>query len=495
MFDKKKRALIAMNKNTGLCLIPKMANRHGLITGATGTGKTITLQTMAETFSQMGVPVFAADVKGDLSGLAASGGDRGSVAARVREYSLEAAGFTYQAFPVRFWDVFGEQGMPARAAVRELGPLLLARLLDLNDTQSGVLALVFKFAADRNLEIVDLKDLRKLLEYAAQNTSLLSAAYGNITTASTGAIQRGLIALEQEGAERFFGEPGLDIQDLLQTENGRGVINILAADRLMNSPRTYSTFLLWLLSKLFETLPEAGDLERPKLVFFFDEAHLLFRDAPKAMLDKVEQVARLIRSKGVGVYFISQSPSDVPDAILGQLGNRVQHALRAYTPKDRKLLKTAAESFRPNPAFSSEKAIAELVVGEALVSFLDEAGAPKPVERAFILPPQSLIGPLDAGARRTMILGCPLYKRYAHALDRETAYEILAKRMSGSVAAEDARIQTKAQEKTRQAEEKERLARQREEKREAGRRERFWSGVASRVIAPVVRQALKSLFK
>ncbi|MDR2744217.1 MAG: DUF853 domain-containing protein [Desulfovibrio sp.] len=495
MFDKEKRALIAMNKNTGLCLIPKMANRHGLITGATGTGKTVTLQTMAETFSQMGVPVFAADVKGDLSGLAASGGGRESIAARVRDCGLEAAGFVYQAFPVRFWDVFGEQGMPVRAAVCELGPLLLSRLLDLNDTQSGVLALVFKFAADRKLEIVDLKDLRKLLEYAAQNSSQLSSSYGNISAASTGAIQRSLIALEQEGAERFFGEPGLDIQDLLQTENGRGVINILAAERLMNSPRTYSTFLLWLLSKLFETLPEAGDLDRPKLVFFFDEAHLLFRDAPKAMLDKVEQVARLIRSKGVGVYFISQNPSDVPDAILGQLGNRVQHALRAYTPKDRKLLKAAAESFRPNPAFSSEKVIGELVLGEALVSFLDEAGAPRPVERAFILPPQSRIGPLDAGARRNLIYDCPLYKRYAKALDRETAYEILSERMRGSVTAEDARAQAKALEKTRSAEEKERLSRQREERREAGRRERFWAGVTSRVIVPVVRQALKSLFK
>jgi DNA helicase HerA-like ATPase len=494
MLDKQNRALIAVNERAQLFLLPKMANRHGLVTGATGTGKTITLQSMAETFSQMGVPVFASDVKGDLSGLAASGGGKASVAGRVAEYGLADCGFAYQSYPVRFWDVFGTQGLPVRAAVKDLGPLLLSRLLNLNDTQNAVLTLVFKFAADRNLDIVDLKDLRKLLEYVAGNASEISSCYGNVSGASIGAIQRGLIRMEQEGAEQFFGEPGLDIQDFLQCEGGKGVVNILAADRLMNSPIIYSSFLLWLLSRLFDQLPETGDQERPKLVFFFDEAHLLFRDASKAMLEKVEQVARLIRSKGVGVYFISQSSSDIPDSILGQLGNRVQHALRAYTPKDRKVLKAAAASFRPNPTFDEESAIAELAVGEALVSFLDEGGAPRVVERAFIVPPQGGIGPLEVGARAAMIKNCPLYPRYAQSIDRRSAYEILSDRMSAP-APGVGHSTAKEQENIRKAEEKENKARQKEEKRESRQRERFWSGIVSRVVVPVARQALKSLFK
>lgn len=506
MFDNERRAFVAVNAAKEICLIPKMANRHGLITGATGTGKTVSLQTLAETFSQMGTAVFAADVKGDLSGVAASGGNKESVAKRVEEYGLAAKGFAFQAFPVQFWDVFGEEGAPVRAVIGDMGPLLLSRLLQLNDTQSAVLTVLFKIAEDEQLELVDLKDLRKLLEYGAANADRFSAAYGNISTASVAAIQRGLVALEHEGADTFFGEPALNIDDLLQTDGGRGVINILASDKLMLSPKLYSTFLLWLLDKLFRVLPETGDPERPKLVFFFDEAHLLFNDAPKALLDKVEQVIRLIRSKGVGIFFISQVPADIPDSVLGQLGNRVQHALRAYTPKDQKALKAAAQSFRANPAFDTETAIAELGTGEALVSFLDAKGAPEPVERAFILPPQGRIGPLDPSARAAMLAASPLNRYYAEARDRHTAYEELSSKPEASMSAKERREaakaaekarkeEEKAAEKTRREAEKERKSAEKQQQMESARQRRFWTGVAKDVLAPVAKQIFSTIFR
>lgn len=499
MFDKQQRAFVAIagqgETRKEICLLPGMANRHGLITGATGTGKTVTLQTLAETFSQMGVPVFAADVKGDLSGVAARGGNRDSVVKRVDSYGLAAGGFTFQAFPVQFWDVFGEQGAPVRATVADMGPLLLSRLLELNDTQTAVLTLVFKLAADQKLEIVDLKDLRKVLEYAAANAASLTATYGNVSTASVGAIQRGLVALEHQGADLFFGEPALNLADLMRTDGGKGVINILASDKLMNAPKVYTTFLLWLMSKLFDMLPEVGDPDRPKLVFFFDEAHLLFSDAPKALLEKVEQVVRLIRSKGVGVYFISQSPSDIPDSVLGQLGNRVQHALRAYTPKDQKAVKAAAQSFRANPAFDTEKVISELGTGEALVSFLDAKGAPLPVERAFILPPEGQVGPLDPAARLSMMQASLAYRYYSQGQDRVTAFEVLQGNPDSTLSAKDRAARDKAEEKARKEEEKARQQEEKQQQREAEQSKRFWGGVAKSVLAPLARQVLTSLFR
>ncbi|GHU05041.1 ATP-binding protein [Alphaproteobacteria bacterium] len=501
MYTKDKRAFIALSEDgrDELCLTPGMANRHGLITGATGTGKTVTLQTMAETFSAMGVPVFAADVKGDLSGVAGKGGNKESVVRRVEDWRLAKRGFAFQAFPVQFWDVFGEQGAPVRASVADMGPLLLSRLLALNDTQSAVLTLVFKIAKDEGLELVDLKDTQKILEYVGNNAARFTAGYGNISTASVGAIQRGMIALEQEGAERFFGEPALVIDDLIQIDGGRGVINILAADRLVNSPRVYATFLLWLMTKLFETLPEMGDQDRPKLVFFFDEAHLLFNDAPKALVEKVEQVARLIRSKGVGLYFISQTPSDIPDSVLSQLGNRVQHALRAYTPKDQKAVRAAAQSFRASPGLDVEKAISELGIGEALVSFLDAKGAPQPAARAFILPPEGQIGPLDAALRANMTKGTLLYRHYALTQDRNTAYEKLNERLRGAAsfkeqAAADKRAERDA-EKARKEKEKARLMAEREAARNAREQRRFWGSAAKLALAPIVRRIITSLFK
>lgn len=488
MLDNENNAAVAISNGKFLNFLPKMANRHGLITGATGTGKTVTLQTLAETFSQMGVPVFAADVKGDLSGVAAAGGNKDSVTKRVEAYGLASQGFAFQGFPVQFWDVFGEQGAFVRATVGDMGATLLARLLQLNDTQTVVLNVVFKLAADEGLDLVDLKDLRKILEYAGLNASRLSVAYGNIHPASIGAIQRGLVALEQDGAGIFFGEPDLNIDDLMQTFDGRGVINILAADKLMASPKIYTTFLLWLLTKLFTTLPEVGDPDKPVLVFFFDEAHLLFDNAPRVLLERVEQVVRLIRSKGVGVYFISQTPSDIPDSVLGQLGNRVQHALRAYTPKDQKALKAAAQSFRVNPAFDTETAIAELGTGEALVSFLDAKGAPAPVERAFILPPQGQIGPLDAGQRQSMNASSLVGRYYAEARDRESAYEILDARLQSAAEEKAIASQSKEEEKLRQAEEKSR-------QKESEQRTRFWTGVAKSVFVPIVRQFITGMLK
>ena len=416
--------LIIAKSSTGeLSILPAMANRHGLIAGATGTGKTITLQTLAETFSNIGVPVFMADVKGDLSGICQAGGGNAKVDARVAE--LGFTDFEYRAAPTLFWDVFGEKGHPLRSTISEMGPLLLARILDLNETQTGVLTATFKIADDNGWLLLDLNDLRALLQFASENASDLRSEYGSISAASIGAIQRGLLQLEHEGGEKLFGEPALDFNDLLQTEGSRGVINILAADTLYNSPRVYATLLLWLLSELFENLPEAGDLDKPKLVFFFDEAHLLFNDAPAALLQKIEQVVRLIRSKGVGVYFVSQNPLDIPDVILGQLGNRVQHALRAFTPRDQKAVKSAAETFRSNPGLNVETAITELGVGEALVSFLDEKGTPKPVERALIKPPCSRIGPVNDAERKQSIENSVIYGHYEKQIDRESAYEIL----------------------------------------------------------------------
>lgn len=513
MFDAEKRAFLAISGSTEICLTPKMANRHGLITGATGTGKTVTLQTMAETFSQMGVPVFAADAKGDLSGVAAMGGNKQSVVARVEKYGLKEKGFAFQAFPVEFWDVFGETGTPVRASISDMGPLLLSRLLLLNDTQTSVLTILFKIAKDENLALVDLKDMQKIVEYVAGNADNYTATYGNIATASLGAIQRGLVALEHDGADKFFGEPALNIDDLLQTDGAKGVINILAADKLMQSPKVYTTFLLWLMNKLFDVLPEVGDMDKPKLVFFFDEAHLVFTDAPKALLEKIEQVVRLIRSKGVGIYFISQSPADIPDSVLSQLGNRVQHALRAYTPKDQKALKAAAQSFRANPAFDTETAIAELATGEALVSFLDATGAPAPVERAFILPPQSQIGPLDAAVREKTVAASLLYRHYAESKDRESAYEILSGRQQEAASAKEDIARQKEEETQRKVQEKEDEKRRKEEdrlrkeeeklqaardkvaKRESEQQKKFWMSTAKSILAPLARQALGSLFK
>ncbi len=492
MFDNQQRPYIAISADKEVCMEMKMANRHGLITGSTGTGKTVTLQTLAETFSQSGVPVFAADVKGDLSGVAAVGGNKESVVKRVEQYRLADKGFKFQAFPVQFWDVFGEQGIPVRATIEDMGALLLARLLNLNDTQSAVLTIIFKIAKDNDWELIDLKDLKKMLEYVGSDTSKFISAYGNISVASIGAIQRGLITLEQGGVGQFFGEPSLNIDDLIQTENGKGVINILASDKLMNSPKVYSTFLLWLITKLFEVLPEVGDPDKPKLVFFFDEAHLLFNDAPKILLEKIAQVVRLIRSKGVGIYFISQSPSDIPDSVLGQLGNRVQHALRAYTPKDQKALKVAAQTFRSNPAYDTEKAISELGTGEALVSFLDAKGVPEPVERAFILPPEGQIGPLDETVRNKMIKSSVLYRFYAEAKDRTTAYEKLGEELDNAA---------NAKEQLKEDKEKDKLDKQKQQeaKRSGSQTKRdifrVFLSVFSGLIIPILRQFINSSIK
>ena len=415
--------VIAKHQQTELALLPALANRHGLITGATGTGKTITLQVLAERFSSIGVPVFMADVKGDLSGIAANGVESPKLGERLK--SLGISDWAPAKFPAAFWDVAGEQGHPVRATISDMGPILLARLLNLNDTQAGVLHLVFKIADDNGLLLLDLKDLRAMVQYVGENAKSFTTEYGNVSAASIGAIQRGLLTLEEQGGDVFFGEPMLDINDLMQTDDGKGIVNILAADKLMSSPRLYSTFLLWLLSELFEQLPEVGDMDEPKLVFFFDEAHLLFNEAPPALLEKIEQVVRLIRSKGVGVYFVTQNPLDIPDKVLGQLGNRVQHALRAFTPRDQKAVATAAETLRPNPAFDAAAAITELGVGEALVSFLDEKGRPTIVERAFILPPASRIGPLNASERKAVIESSLVFGIYEKTLDRESAYEKL----------------------------------------------------------------------
>ncbi len=423
--------LIAKTHDKDITLLPRLANRHGLITGATGTGKTVTLQKMAESFAAIGVPVFLADVKGDLAGIGAAGVASDKLMQRLAAIGITE--FTPRANTPVFWDVFGESGHPVRATVSDMGPLLLARLMNLNETQAGVLQIVFRVADDSGLLLLDLKDLRAMVQHVGENAKSFTTQYGNVSAASIGAIQRGLLALEEQGADQFFGEPMLDLADLMQTDaDGRGVINVLAADKLYHSPKLYSTVLLWMLAELFEQLPEVGDLEKPKLVFFFDEAHLLFTDAPKALLEKVEQVVRLIRSKGVGVYFVTQNPLDVPETVLGQLGNRVQHALRAFTPRDQKAVRTAAETMRANPAFDAAAAIAELGVGEALVSFLDEKGRPTVVERAFVIAPASRLGPLTPDERRQAIQGSVLFGHYEKQLDRESAYEMLRAQAAAS---------------------------------------------------------------
>ena len=451
MYDKEHGLYIAHCTKGELNIIGKMANRHGLIAGATGTGKTVTLQVMAESFCQAGVPCFMADMKGDLSGISQAGRMSGFIEKRLPEFFPEGLNQDFQPCPVRFFDVYGEQGHPMRATVSEMGPLLLSRLLGLNETQDGVLNIVFRVADERGLLILDLKDLRSMLTYVADHAKEIREKYGTVTSVTVGAIQRALLQLEAQGANKFFGEPSFDIFDLMQTDaSGKGVMNVLAADKLMMQPKLYSTFLLWLLSELYSKLPEVGDLELPKLVFFFDEAHMLFTDTSKALLDKIEQVIRLVRSKGVGIYFITQSPTDIPETILGQLGNRVQHALRAYTPKDQKAVKTAADTFRTNPEFKTDEAIMNLETGEALVSFLDEKGAPNIVERAKILFPLSQIGAITEGQRLDIIKQSRIYGKYDTMVDRESAYEILM-RENQEAAAQEAET-AKESEKTGKAE-------------------------------------------
>ena len=429
--------VIAQRDAIRCCLQPDKANRHGLITGATGTGKTITLQTLAEAFSAAGVPVFMADVKGDLTGISQAGTLGDKLGRIIAERKLDTPAFC--PFPVTLWDVFGKQGHPVRATVSDLGPLLLARMLNLNDTQAGVLQLVFRIADDQGLLLLDMKDLRSMCQFVGDNASQFTTSYGNISAASIGAIQRGLMQIESQGGDQFFGEPMLNIADFMQTDgSGKGVINVLAADQLMNAPRLYATFLLWLLSELFENLPEVGDLDKPKLVFFFDEAHLLFADAPKALIERIELVVRLVRSKCVGVYFVTQNPLDIPDAVLAQLGNRVQHALRAFTPRDQKAVKSAAETMRQNPALDIAQAITELAVGEALVSFLDAKGRPGVTERVFVLPPRSQIGPITAAQRQALIAGSIVAGVYEKAVDRASAHEAIKARVEATMADETA---------------------------------------------------------
>lgn len=452
MYSSEKGLYVAHCANGPISICGKMANRHGLIAGATGTGKTVTLQVLAETFSQAGVPCFMADMKGDLSGISQTGKLSGFIEKRIAEFGMETPEFG--ACPVRFFDVYGEQGHPMRTTVSDMGPQLLARLLSLNDTQTGILNIVFRIADDKGLLLLDLKDLRSMLNYVAQNASTFTTSYGNVSAQSVGAIQRALLELENQGADKFFGEPMFDIYDLLQCEGGKGVMSVLAADKLMLNPKLYSTFLLWLLSELYENLPEVGDMDLPKLVFFFDEAHMLFEDTPKALTDKIEQVVRLIRSKGVGVYFVTQNPTDIPDEILGQLGNRVQHALRAFTPKDQKAVKSAAETFRANPAFKTDEVIMELATGEALVSFLDEKGAPSMVERAKILFPLSQIGAVSEAQRAEIIKKSRLYGRYDTSVDRESAFEVLLEQANAAQKAAEEQAAQEAEAKAQAAEEK-----------------------------------------
>ena len=416
---------IAQSKNGQIIsLNSKMANRHGLIAGATGTGKTVTLRKLAEAFSDDGVPVFLADVKGDLSGLAQAGGFSGKVAERINQFNLGGEDYL-SGYPVSYWDVFGETGIPLRTTISEMGPMLLSRLLNLNDTQEGLFNLVFRVADDKGLLLIDLKDLRSMLKFVADNAKAFQVEYGNVSAASIGAIQRALLTLENEGAEKLFGEPALNLQDWLQTRDGKGVINILNSEKLVNSTRMYGAFLLWFMAELFETLPEVGDLEKPKFVLFFDEAHLLFDGAPKVLVDKIEQVVRLIRSKGVGVYFVTQNPLDLPESVLGQLGNRIQHALRAFTPRDQKAVKSAAETFRANPGVNVVEAITTLGVGEALISILDEKGMPTPVEIAMVYPPKSQLAPLSNEERNALVKQDDLYAYYSQYVDNESAFEVL----------------------------------------------------------------------
>ena len=452
MYEKERGLYIAHCASGALSITGKMANRHGLIAGATGTGKTVTLQVMAETFCQAGVPCFMADMKGDLSGISQVGKMSGFIEKRLPEFGIENPEF--QSCPVRFFDVFGEQGHPMRATVSQMGPQLLSRLMQLNETQDGVLNIVFRIADERGLLLIDIKDLRSMLDWVAKHNKEYTTKYGNISVQTIGAIQRALLQLESQGAEKFFGEPSFDIYDLLQTEGGKGIMSVLAADKLMLQPKLYSTFLLWLLSELYSTLPEVGDLPLPKLVFFFDEAHMLFNDTSKALLDKIEQVIRLIRSKGVGIYFITQSPTDIPENILGQLGNRVQHALRAYTPKDQKAVKTAADTFRANPSFKTDEAIMNLETGEALVSFLDEKGAPTIVERAKILFPLSQIGAVTEGQRLDIIKQSRIYGKYDTPIDRESAFEQLMAEAEQALAVQEEETKVTKETKSKEKVEK-----------------------------------------
>lgn len=465
-------------------IIGNMANRHGLIAGATGTGKTVTLQVLAETFSQAGVPCFMADMKGDLSGISQTGGLSKFIEKRCAEWKMDTTTLTFKGCPTRFYDVYGEQGHPMRTTVEKMGALLLSRLMDLNDTQSGILTLTFRIAKDENLPLIDMKDLRLMLDYVAQNAKRYSTTYGNISSASIGAIQRSLLALSEQGGDQFFGEPAFDIYDLLQTEGGQGVMNILAADKLMLQPKLYSTFLMWLLSEIYDTMPEIGDMELPKMVFFFDEAHMLFKDTSKALTDKIEQIVRLIRSKGIGVYFISQSPSDLPETILGQCGNRVQHALRAFTPKDQQAVKVAAQTFRPNPAFDTEREILELGTGEALVSFLDDKGAPSIVQKAKILFPLSQIGAITQEERNDINASSRISGKYETRIDRESAFEQIVKQRE---AAEKEEAEIKAKE----AAEKEEERKQKEESRKSKRSSS--KGIFTTVLGTAVTYFAKTL--
>lgn len=459
--------ILVAKKDAKECyLLPDKANRHGLITGATGTGKTITLQRLGESFSRLGVPVFMADIKGDLTGVSQAGGGNSRIDERLTLLGLKE-GFEFEGCPVTLWDVFGEQGHPLRATVSEMGPLMLARILQLNDTQAAVLTLCFKIADTQGLLLIDFKDLRSLLQYVGENADQFISEYGNVSKATVGAIQRGLLELENQGAENFFGEPAVKLDDFMQTISGKGVINVLAADKLFNSPKLYSTFLLWLLSELFEMLPEAGDLDKPKLVFFFDEAHLLFSDTPQSLVDKIEQVVRLIRSKGVGVYFVTQNPIDIPEVILGQLGNRVQHALRAFTPRDQKAVRSAAETFRQNPEVDVETAITELGVGEALISFLDEKGIPCMVERAFVVPPRSHIGPVTPEQRQQLRDTSLVAGQYEQVVDRESAYERLKAKTEESAAAVAQQVEQEALALAQKEAEKAQEAAEKEEAKEA----------------------------
>ena len=480
MLDKERGLYVAHCENGPISIVGKMANRHGLIAGATGTGKTVTLQVLAETFCQAGVPCFMADMKGDLSGISQVGKMSGFIQKRLPEFGIEDPQF--QSCPVRFFDVFGEQGHPMRATVSDMGPQLLGRLLELNETQTGILNIVFRIADEQGLLLIDMKDLRAMLDFVGRHAEEFTTAYGNISKASVGAIQRALLTLESQGADKFFGEPNFDVYDLLQCEGGKGIMNVLAADKLMMQPKLYSTFLLWLLSDLYSRLPEVGDLNLPKLVFFFDEAHMLFDDTSKALVDKIEQVVRLIRSKGVGVYFVTQSPNDIPEAILGQLGNRVQHALRAFTPKDQKAVKTAADTFRPNPAFKTADAIMELETGEALVSFLDEKGSPRMVERAKILFPLSQIGAITEAQRDQLIKQSRLYGRYDHPIDRESAFEILIKQAEEAAKAEE-------EAKAAQEEAKQQAKEEKEKAKKKGK------GFGSKVLGAVATAVAASLAK
>jgi len=444
----------AVSENKKLFLEPSMANRHGLIAGATGTGKTITMKVLAESFSDMGVPVFLADIKGDLTGMCQKGNDSADMQDRIARFGLE--GFEYKSYPTRFWDIFEEAGMPVRVTVSEMGPVLLARLLNLTEVQTGVLNIVFRVADDHGLLLLDLKDLRAMLQFVGENRAEFTTMYGNVSTASVGAIQRALLAFEDEGGEQFFGEPCLDIRDWMRTDlDGRGYINILSSQKLIQSPTVYGIFLLWMMTELFERLPEVGDLEKPRMIFFFDEAHLLFTDAPKALVQKIVQVVKLIRSKGVGIYFISQSPSDIPNDVLAQLSNRVQHALRAYTPAEQKAIRAAAKAFRKNPAFDTEEVLTELGVGEALVSFLDEEGIPAIVERANILPPQSLMGPADMEKVKTIAVTDEFAPKYEQEVDRESAFEILTRASQELELQRQREAEEAAAEKQRLKEEKE----------------------------------------